>query len=782
MDGGTNMDDYLGSGCGAQTRVAIESIQEFQVLTNQFDAEFGRTSGSIINAITKQGTNQFTGSAFLFDTRSAITSKNFFTSQAGAEKPDSTKIEWGATLGGPIVENRAHFFASVERVHRNDGRTNLFPTRPDLSWSGHVKTRAWNSIFRTDTQFNANNTGALRWVREYSPQVDMTTNRDTLETRQVEADWDHTIVGNYTSVIGNSKVNTLRAGFVYENFNRWSKNWLSTLDMRKLEPTYNFDSFQANEEPASGGWLGKTYSVENVFSWFVADKGGDHDLKFGGKYFYGLWWWHQRGNMNGVFSFDGDQDFDATDASTYPERLTIRVPGGQFISMHSNTLVGFVQDKWRVNPRFTVSAGVRYDLEIIPVDLSLSPLSAGATDYPVDKNDISPRVGFSYDAQGTGTSVVRGGYGRFYEKTHLTIVDEIIRQPKWSTSFNVNYPANRADPGPSNGEFPTDPMLVNGPIVNWALIDAEYPQGTIARNGGTVYFGDPDRESAYTDQVTIGYERQIGTQMSASLDYVHTEKRNDYIVVNYNPRQRENTSRTGKAVRVDAFGVLDDVFRSNVMVRENLGSSTYDGLNVMVERRMTDFWSARIAYALGHARGNYGGSSTSTNPMQVLDKLNLDDNNQPLTTDRKHNLNITGRMMLPGSVTLSGSMRYMSGLPFTIHNTAIDANKNALTPDPVAAGTYSGTGLAAITVDNKGGIGGARGPDFLQLDLRVGYRADINGRSLDLFFELFNATNRVNFNNPSGDQRITANFLRPTALRGGNGFPRQGQFGVRLGF
>ena len=82
MDGAANMDDYLGSSCGAQSRVALESVQEFQVLTNQFDAEFGRTGGSIVNAITKQGTNQFHGAMFLFDTRSGLTKRNFFAEKA----------------------------------------------------------------------------------------------------------------------------------------------------------------------------------------------------------------------------------------------------------------------------------------------------------------------------------------------------------------------------------------------------------------------------------------------------------------------------------------------------------------------------------------------------------------------------------------------------------------------------------------------------------------------------------------------------------------------------
>ena len=99
----------------------------------------------------------------------------------------------------------------------------------------------------------------------------------------------------------------------------------------------------------------------------------------------------------------------------------------------------------------------------------------------------------------------------------------------------------------------------------------------------------------------------------------------------------------------------------------------------------------------------------------------------------------------------------------------------------MAPGTYSGQGQNAITVENKGGRNGARGPGFAQLDLRAGYRLRPGqGRTLDLFLEIFNATNRVNFTNPTGDMR-TENFLIPTSLLAG-GFPRQLQLGMRLGF
>ena len=98
------------------------------------------------------------------------------------------------------------------------------------------------------------------------------------------------------------------------------------------------------------------------------------------------------------------------------------------------------------------------------------------------------------------------------------------------------------------------------------------------------------------------------------------------------------------------------------------------------------------------------------------------------------------------------------------------------------AGSYSGTGANAITVENKGGRNGARGPGFSQLDMRIGYRLRIlNNRTLDVFGEIFNVMNRANFDNPSGDRRSGAQFLVPTTLRGG-GFPRQFQLGARFGF
>ncbi len=123
----------------------------------------------------------------------------------------------------------------------------------------------------------------------------------------------------------------------------------------------------------------------------------------------------------------------------------------------------------------------------------------------------------------------------------------------------------------------------------------------------------------------------------------------------------------------------------------------------------------------------------------------------------------------------------MSGAPFSVFDSTTDVDRNGVLVDLLPAGTYKGTGENAITVENDGGRNGAYGPGLFQLDVRTGYRVRIaTSRTLDFFGEVFNLTNRANFNNPTGDRR-SGNFLMPTSLRGG-GFPRQFQLGARLGF
>jgi hypothetical protein len=256
-----------------------------------------------------------------------------------------------------------------------------------------------------------------------------------------------------------------------------------------------------------------------------------------------------------------------------------------------------------------------------------------------------------------------------------------------------------------------------------------------------------------------------------------------------NPGLRIDTSRTGRIDRHDLLGLARQLgiapFQGSVLSRfDYTGNTRYDGLNLQVDRRFSGFWSARASYTLGYARGNNGGAALASNNFQVLGEKNLDLNEGPLDTDRRHNLTLSGRIEVPRTtgLTVSALFRFMSGRPFTIFDSNVDADRNGILADPLPAGSYTGVGENAISVKSDGGRNGAYGPNYAQLDMRVGYRLRLaNNRTLDFFGEVFNVTDRSNYTNPSGDRRVPATFLVTNGLVGG-GFPRQAQIGTRLGF
>jgi hypothetical protein len=796
IDGANNNDDMRGGDSGPQARPALESIQEFQVVTNQYDAEYGRGSGGIVNAITKQGTNTLRGSAFGFFTGSGVTAPDFFTKQQDLPRPNASQQQWGGTVGGPIVRDRLHFFASFENVNQNQGLSRVYSTRPDLTFSDIVYTDFWNTVVRTDYQANPQNSFVFRYLSDWQPirqRSGSHTNpgagndpRQTLSALHDEKDWDQTGMFIYNRVLGSTKLNTLRAAVTQEDVDRGTPAYFDAGgDMTAQPPTLRHPTLDTQSTDFALHRIQTSYQLDDSFSWFVPGRGGDHDLKFGLQY---VWADHrqiEQGALNGIFTFPSDRPFNRADPSTYPERLSIRVPGAEqpYVFTHSTAL--FAQDKWRINNDLTLNLGLRYDFEIAPIAERSNPLFTNEKDYPVDWNNIQPRVGLAYSMG--GRSVARAGYGMFYEKLWTNRFEPFVRQGVFADSFVTEFPVTSPDPGPSQGRLPTDPMLVNGPVLDRARLAQLFPAGTLARNNGTVFLDTPDRRIPYTHQVSLGYERQLGGQLSFAADYVHSWGRDQVVAFDLNPALNASTARTGALQRFDLRGIANQLglspFRNNVWIRENIGKATFDTLNLQVERRFAGWWSARGSYSIGSARGHSDGNPDFTNNYQVLGERNLDLNWGPMERDRRHLATLSGRVEVPrtGGLTVSGIYRFMTGRPFSLFNSNVDADRNGRLFDPLPPGEYCAQGLNGMCVDNKGGRNGAHGPNFAELDLRVGYRLRVAGdRAVDVFAEIFNVTGEPNFNNPTGDQR-SGNFLRVNSLVGG-GIPRQLQIGVRMGF
>ncbi|PYS53305.1 MAG: hypothetical protein DMG13_13245 [Acidobacteria bacterium] len=449
---------------------------------------------------------------FGYFTNSKITAADYFARQSNLEKPKSAMKQWGGTVGGPIVRNKAHFFFSLERITESPNRSFNYASRPDLNFSTVENREAWNEMVRVDHQINANNTWAIRYLGESSPQIPIIAPRTTQGTTRGpagtasftdETDLDQTIVGTHTTVLGNARVNTLGASATLEHWYHGSTCWRGqggekVADQSKCPPTLYQLSFFTQQSPEAAGPTDRNYQLQDVYSWFTR---GNHEFKVGTTYHYTILRRNVQTHMNGGFFFNTDQPFDPANPRAYPERFTLRVGGPFDLNMHSHTIEAFGQDKWRISPRATVSLGVRYDLEVTPADENGNPLFNSPSNYPVDKNNLSPRLGFTYGLDSAGKSVMRGGYGLFYGRTLLGTVESFFAvqslagRSKCYSHRTVSTPDHRGE------QFPTDPALVNGPVINRSYIDALYPPGTLLRNTGEVTVDSPDRKQPYTHQI-----------------------------------------------------------------------------------------------------------------------------------------------------------------------------------------------------------------------------------------------------------------------------------------
>jgi hypothetical protein len=807
VDGGNNNDDVIGQRAGTQARTPIEAIQEFQVLTGQYDAEFGRTSGAIINAVTKQGTNEFTGVAFAFLQDASYTAEDFFVRQSKntarpLSKPDTRFFQYGGTLGGPIIRDRLHFFASVERVENDRGVTTVIPApQQHLSAATTTEDRVWNTMIRLDYQQSAANSGAVRWLRESSPQMNQIIpgagNRPvSLAASREEIDVDQTAVAHWNTVIGNSMLNTLRVTWTQEDVAFANPNFNSNGGRQdQLLPTLQYANFIDQQSDVAQARVNDAYYFDDTFNSYV----NKHDMRFGVSYARLTQDSVAQDNMNGTFIFNTNNPFNAADPRTYPERLSIRVPGPGVNNLEVNYYGIFAQDKWTLTDDLTLSLGLRYDLEELPIDESDNPLFSDPDDYPVDTNNWAPRLGVTYALPAAKTTILRGGLGRFYDKTHLELIGGVVTAGVYSHSFTQLFPLNGADPGPRNGQMPTDPYLVNGPVVDRNRLLADFPLGARIKNTGTVNLDHPDRVIPYTDQLTVGMQHQLTAGIALSLDYVHGESKDQFMNMEINPGTRANTNATSAATRTNPL------FSASAIARVNEGEFKYDALEFQLDHHLGTNYQYRLSYTYSKSRGNTSGNGVALMNFQTVDNLNLDQNEGPTDFDRPHNAVFSASWRVPrtGGLTLATVTRYLSGTPFTIEDTAIDANRNIVIFDPVQSGQQRPRADARnpYPVFNKGGRNGARGPDFFQMDLRIGYRLPVATTSVELIAELFNVTNRVNYANPSGNQNTTpmqagdvqqegvaagrkinnANFLNLVALRPG-GIPRTAQFGVRVQF
>ena len=453
----------------------LESVKEFQVVAAGYSAEFGRSSGGIVNAVTKSGTNDFRGSAFIVWRPDQLALGNEFTDALKQQKLNPlgipltvapTQTQYGGSIGGPIVKDRLFFFSSYEQqnvdLNRSVAYTTLagfVPTEVQLEpFNTYTSTQTpynqtndakaffakgdWNinDAHRFNIRYNYSRNEALNGVSVGETILDPTTTR-SLATNGTEGDKNNIVVGQLVSSFTPRLVNEARFQWAKEERPRLANsqqvsvtNNIGELGTRTFLPTVQDD---------------KRYQIIDA----VTYANGNHTFKFGGEYskikVAQLFGFNQFGN----YAFSG---LNATGDILNALSATPNTPAGKLgrfdvTQARFNQQIGnlaaaydiqelafFAQDSWRATQRLTINYGLRYERQYNPsaeannstvIDAIKStsfPLLGGnsvdPTQIPDSKHEWGPRLGFAYDVSGNGKTVLRAYSGIYYARTPAIVL------------------------------------------------------------------------------------------------------------------------------------------------------------------------------------------------------------------------------------------------------------------------------------------------------------------------------------------------------------------------
>jgi outer membrane receptor protein involved in Fe transport len=789
IDGMYNNDDRLGGSQGTQVRVVLDNIEEYQVLSNQFSAEYGGGAGAIINMVTRGGTNTFRGRAYTYFRDERFNSRGHFL-PSGADKPDERTLQMGFGVGGPIVKNRAHFYFTLERDHEDLAGQKRFPAAAAplaRDMIGTFEVRATNYFGRGDLQINDKNFLNMRWVLETAPTrgEGFNTNNETIDAQGWESDWDHMFSGTYTAVLSDRASNVIRFGRIGEELGTGAQGFFSddvkfigfdgrdpfTIGQRNVHPSYITGKGGEGLRTRI-----RTYIVDESFSYFVPSLwGGEHTFKMGGGISFNQM--PPRTTVSsGTFQFRTDAPFDPNNPATYPFQFDVTVgpPDEYGYSVYSKDrrFYFFAEDKWRVNNNLTVNLGLRYDQQ---------------KQTPNSKDDLAPRGGFVWDITGRGATVLRGGVGKFYAYPPV-VLDLVLQQNNVRTRFPTLSINAANDPG----GVVLRPIMIPDSQGNPGVAVLS-PEGVAAVNrlrdqivAGSTFNRNPwvdsaDRQLPYTWSWSVGLSHQLFGSTAISIDYVANASRDQLGVIDIN--EPVNRVRPGVSVFDPTGELIPAEARATPFNRvlQVQTSDAFDGdyksLQLSLVKRMSNRWSGRLAYTLQQSR--YVGLGNPDARRVWLDNDPRADFGT-FAFDRRHVLAASSTINPWSTLNIAAVLSAITGAAIN-ETVGRDVNGDLDNNDRPIKGVDDLTMPIRSEVDSQGRavINGLRGPDSFLLDVSFRYQIPLRGflDSLDLFYDIFNITNRVNYVTPTGNRQSSV-FMTPTAAQ----FPRQMQFGVRVRF
>jgi len=788
LDGQEITQQVAGAGFG-QPRFSREAIAEFQVVTNLFDITQGRSLGMQVQAISRSGTNNLTGSVYGFFRDDSLNAKDFIANRV---LPYANQ-QIGGALGGPIIQDRLHYFLSYERENEPNTILTTPPALPAQSYSFDTKTVQNSFLGRADWQMKPQDHLTVRasywdWGNPFT-QVSGTEHPSQAADRSRKA---INVVGTWSKVLSSTMLQEVRVGYTHFD-------WQNQLAIPALAstPNYVFPSLtvgQRRNYPQE--FFQDTVSARYDLNWTV----GSHDMKVGAEYLR----WHDTGQWQllsrGEFVFtrnptDLDRRFpadawddptrwDVTGLDGFVQRYDLNF-GDWTIDIPRPTVALWFGDTWRMNNQFTMNYGVRWDADWGALDppyvtsqAAFSPrggnqypdidLTPGEPLYPGglrDINNIAPRGGFNWNVGGTGRFVIRGGTGLYFSI------------PDSNTTFSQqSFNAERI----LVNSFPYDgqPGFVQDPTRG--RTEEDYVNGVYPLPAQSPRVIAHDYKMPYTWQSTIGVQSQIGDIWGIEADFTAWE--------GYNfARQRDPNlffnPATGYSLNPTTAGRPDPAY-GVIQWLESKGKADFGAISAAVNRRYRDNWQASLSYTLGL----YMHDDTTNFQYQANNPFQPAADWARSTEFQRHTLRVNGIWRLGWDVSLSGAYLYGSGNYYVTNYAANPFGHGGTNRFVTAPATIPSDVADRFDGPTSFGIGDLVPRNALQglalhrVDLRLS--KDINlpgGVKITGIAEVFNLFNHENYVNYNGQVNSTT-FGAPRQNLLNAYQPRVIQLAVRVGF
>lgn len=807
------------------TQISQDAVQEFQVLSNGYSAEFGKAMGGVVNTVTRSGSNDLHGTGYWFFRNRSLNATDRY---ANGVNPPEWRHQAGGSLGGPIKKDKLFYFANFEMVKRNfpalnriinNSFTNAKGTEITATCTASAEQCAkakafitkqmdvqvprkvssamgflkldWRPTERNTFSFSGN---LMHWRSPYGIQTQavLTNNNaiagngnSTVETRYGKASW--------TSILKPNLLNEFRFGLFKDRLSDPAASDLWPKETGGLSITLNGTAIGAAEAYPRTYPSELRYQFVDNISWIT----GAHSFKFGVDYSTTNEWMNQLYRGLGGYSYSSltnfAKDFSGNTSGVKSYSNFQQAFGNPIWEFRTSDVAFFVQDVWRLSRKLTFNYGIRYEHSYLPQPEKANPDFSETGRIPNYNKNFAPRVSLSYMLN--DKTVLRAGYGVFWARYHgnglatLLLGNGITQQNIYVTASTAGSPV-----------FP-----------NVLSYSSTLPSGTVNLGYAVDGFHAP-----YTQQGNLAIERQITRDIGLTVSYIWSRGIGLYA------QKDVNLGNPGPTVTykiLDADGNQTGTYSTPVYVTankvnskygkilrvDNAGDSWYNGMAIQLRKRMSHGISGSVAYTWSHAidnanmQGASNNISLSYNNTTVPGDYNFDKGSSGL--DQRHRATVNFLWDPKFTESNAAWAKYLVN-GWQLSALATLASAQGSTPTVNVSGTqFTGISLTYTTMNGSGGWN--RAPFLPVTSLPIDTIKRVDARltrafpireqiKLNLSFEAFNVFNNIS-DTAVNTQAYTATLgvLRPTANVGrGNasqGFPdgtnaRRAQVSMRLTF